>query len=77
MMNVDHKVLTLILAERLNECIENYIMEDQAGFFRGHYLKDNVKKVMNIMEQAQKFLNPRLLCFLGHRRLLIEWSGEL
>lgn len=52
LLNVDYKVLTSILAERLNKILGNYISEDQTGFIRGRYTKDNIKKLMNIIEKV-------------------------
>lgn len=76
LLNMDYKILTSILAERLNEYMKDYIMGDQTGFIKGQYLKDNVRKVMNIMEWIQKQTNPALLFFLDAEKAFdrLEWT---
>lgn len=41
--------MTIILANRLNLLIGSYIHPDWVGFLTGWYLKDNVRKLFNIL----------------------------
>lgn len=53
LLNLDYKILSSILANRLNKVIENYIDEDQTGFIGGQFMKDNVWRLRNVMNKIQ------------------------
>lgn len=64
-----------ILAESLNRTLGDYVLEDQTGFMKGRFMKDNVRKLMNIVEKAQKDKPPTLLSFINAEKAFerIEW----
>lgn len=50
--------------------------EDQSGFIKGRYIKENKGKVMNIVNKAQSEEKPRILLFLDAEKAydMIKWQ---
>lgn len=46
------------MAGRLNKVIGNYVGDDKTGFIKDKYMRDNIRRVMNINELVQKEKNP-------------------
>ena len=49
LLNTDLRILTAILARRVNECIDYIIHPDQTGFITGRYYGDNIRRLLNVM----------------------------
>lgn len=75
LLNMDYKILTTILADRLNRVIGNYVVDDQTGFIRGRYLKENIRREMNIVDMAQRNKKSRVLLFWDAEKAfdITEW----
>uniref|UniRef100_A0A803TK04 Reverse transcriptase domain-containing protein n=1 Tax=Anolis carolinensis TaxID=28377 RepID=A0A803TK04_ANOCA len=50
LLNVDYKIFTSILAERLKNFLKNWIKDDQVGFLPNRHLKDNVRIILDLIE---------------------------
>lgn len=75
-LKADYKILTTVLANRLNKLIGDYIHQNQTRFIRGRFWKDNVKKVLDIAYRAELINTPRALLFLYKEKAfnMIEWQ---
>lgn len=54
LLNIDQKLLSSILANRLAKVMPDIIDLDQTGFISNRQLSDNVRRTLNIIEHAQK-----------------------
>ncbi len=54
LLNVDQKLLSSILADRLAKIMPDIIDIDQTGFIKSRQLSDNVRRTLNIMDHVQK-----------------------
>ena len=54
LLNTDYKILSKVLAQRMEMVIDGLIGEDQTGFIRGRYIGQNVRTVLDIMEYCEK-----------------------
>lgn len=52
LLNEDDKILASILEKRINTVLGILIHTDQMRFIKGRQLKDNIRKVLNIMNYA-------------------------
>ena len=75
LINQDAKIFTSILANRLNTFIAMYIQEDQTGFIKGRHMADNVRRLLNIMQHAQKFKIPSIILSVDAEKAFdrLEW----
>lgn len=63
------------MSEWLNKIISNYIKDDQTGFIWCRLMKDNIRKLIDIMEVLQKNDSLALVAFLDAEKALdcVEW----
>lgn len=64
LLNVDYKSLATVLAKRLNCILRLYIHKDQAEFLKNRYMKNNVWRVMKLLNVAQMENIPTIFYFL-------------
>uniref|UniRef100_A0A670JU33 Reverse transcriptase domain-containing protein n=1 Tax=Podarcis muralis TaxID=64176 RepID=A0A670JU33_PODMU len=50
LLNLDYKIFTGILANRMKNILLDYIHGDQSGFLPGRQMKDNIRNIINIIE---------------------------
>uniref|UniRef100_A0A803JDT0 Reverse transcriptase domain-containing protein n=1 Tax=Xenopus tropicalis TaxID=8364 RepID=A0A803JDT0_XENTR len=63
LLNTDIKMLATILALRLNKVLTTIIHKDQIGFIPSRQAPDNIRKILNLIIQANKTNTP--LCLLA------------
>lgn len=54
MLNVDYKIYTKIIANRLAKITDDMIEEEQTGFIVGRQTHDNIRRAIHIVEQAHR-----------------------
>lgn len=55
LLNQDAKILTTILAKRLNTFITTYIHQDQIGFMPGREPPNNIRKSLNVINYSRSY----------------------
>ena len=50
LLNVDYKILSKTLANRLKSVLGDIIHEDQAGFLKGRYIGENIRCILDVAE---------------------------
>lgn len=55
LLNTDCKLLTSVLAKKVNTVITSLIHNDQTGFITGRHLQDNIRRLLNIMSYSLFF----------------------
>ncbi len=58
LLNADYKILSKLIALRLENIIPKIIHADQTGFVKNRYGADNVHRLLHILTTAQKNRNP-------------------
>lgn len=77
LLNIDYKMLTSILAPRLNKVLGFYIHTDQSGFLKNRYfIPDNTRRIQNIINYVNYKKKPSLLYFVYMEKAfdLVEWE---
>jgi hypothetical protein len=60
LLNVDYKILTKVIANRIKRLLNTLIDNSQTGFIKGRYIGENIRLLYDAMEYADK---PGLLFF--------------
>ena len=76
LLNLDYKILSKILAKRLEQFLPNLIHSDQTGFVRGRYIGQNIRLLSDIMEFSNNKQLSGILLFVDFEKTFdtLEWS---
>ncbi len=72
---VDYKILTSILAKRIQKCIKKVIKPDQTGFIQGRHGTNNVRMALNLQSIAEKNKRNAMLLSLDAEKAFdrVDW----
>ena len=76
LLNTDYKIITKLLANRLQMVIPNIVSEDQAGYIKDRYIGENIRTVLDVIEYTSIKSNPGFLLFLDFEKAFdtISWK---
>ena len=76
LLNVSLKVLSKILANRLEKVIGHLIHNDQTGFIKGRQGSDNIRKLFHILQISKKASAARVVLAIDVEKAFdrIEWN---
>ena len=76
LLNVDYKILTRVIAKRIEKVLPTIINPDQTGYVKGRYIGENIRLIQNIMFFAKNVNIPGIAIFLDFRKSFdtIEWN---
>lgn len=63
-LNIDYKIYTSIISNRLQTCISDLIDEDQTGFIKGRQTHDNIRRTLHIIQKIDQNKLPAALISL-------------
>lgn len=68
-------ILANIIAERLQSVLPDIIHLDQGGFVKNRYLRDNIRKVVNLIDHTQREYIPMVAFFTDAQKAFdrMEW----
>ena len=76
LLNVDYKILTKVIAKRIEKVLPKIINPDQTGYVKGRYIGENIRLIQDIMFFTKNANLPGIAIFLDFRKAFdtIEWS---
>lgn len=76
LLNLDYKILTSIMAMRLNRLLPYYIHQNQAGCIKGRQVSNNLHKVCNMITHVQQTKSPTLFVFSNAEKAFdsVQWD---
>ena len=76
LLNVSFKVLSKILANRLEKCIGQLIHVDQTGFIKNRQGSDNIRKLFHVLEVSKHASDARAVIAIDAEKAFdrIEWN---
>ena len=76
LLNVGYKILTKVIAKRLEKLLPKIINPNQTGYVKGRYIGENVRLIQDIMFYTKRLNSPGIAIFLNFRKAFdsIEWE---
>ena len=76
LLNVDYKILTKVIAKRIEKVLPTIINPDQTGYVKGRYIGENIRLIQDIMFFTKNVNIPGIAIFLDFRKAFdtIEWN---
>jgi len=63
LLNVDYKIATKAIANRLKSVLPSIIDNEQSGFLKDRYIGENVKLILEVIDYLNTYNKPGLLFF--------------
>lgn len=76
LLNVDVKILSKVLARRLESLLPIIIKEDQTGFIKGRHSSNNIRRLLNIIQLSEQQQIDSIVLSLDAEKAFdrVEWS---
>ena len=76
LLNTDYKILTKVIAKRLEKVLPKVINPDQTGYVKNRYIGENVRLISDIMTFTEEKNIAGIALFLDFKRAFdtIEWD---
>uniref|UniRef100_A0A9J8AZK4 Reverse transcriptase domain-containing protein n=1 Tax=Cyprinus carpio carpio TaxID=630221 RepID=A0A9J8AZK4_CYPCA len=76
LLNVDVKILSKVLASRMECIIPDIISQDQTGFIKGRHSFINIRKLLNVVHSPASEGNPEVIISLDAEKAFdrVEWN---
>ena len=63
LINVDYKIASKVIANRIKSVLQTIINETQTGFMKGRYIGENIRLIFELLDNTDKHNIPGLLFF--------------
>jgi len=75
-LNVDYKILTKVIAKRIEKVLPTLISPDQTGYVKGRYIGENVSLIYDLIHYADKLNQKGIAISLDFKKAFdsIEWN---
>ena len=76
LLNADYKILTKILAKRIEKVLPKIINPNQTGYVKGRFIGENIRLIQDVMFLTKHTNTPGIAIFLDFRKAFdtIEWN---
>ena len=76
LLNTDYKILTKLLAKRLQKVLFKIIASDQTGYIKNRYIGENIRTIIDIMQYTAKEQLPGILLQLDFKKAFdsVSWK---
>ena len=76
LLNTDYKLLTHVLANRMQDVLSEIISKDQSGYLKGRYIGLNIRTIIDIISNVEENKDSALLPFLDFEKAFdkINWT---
>ena len=63
LLNIDYKIITKTIANRMKKVLSNLINNSQTGFLKGRYIGENIRTIFEVIEHLNEEDKPGLIFF--------------
>ena len=68
LLNIDYKIATKAIANRMKKVLNKIINDSQTGFLKGRYIGENIRTIFEVIESLNDIYNPGLLFFADFQK---------
>ena len=68
LLNVDYKILTKVIAKRIEKTLPKIINPERTGYVKGRYIGENIRLIQDVMFLTKRFNMPGIAIFLDFRK---------
>ena len=76
LLNVDYKILTKILANRLQSCLDEIIYSDQVGYIKNRFIGENIRTTVDMMTYCKMKKVPLLITQIDFEKAFDSLSWD-
>ncbi len=76
LLNTDYKILTKLLAHRLQKVISKLVKKDQTGYIKGRYIGENIRNLYDIINISTLYNLPDMIVTLDFEKAFdsVSWD---
>ena len=76
LLNVEYKIASACIAERIKTTLPKIINEDQTGFIQGRYIGENIRQVYDVMNYTEKNKCSGMILLVDFEKAFdsVSWS---
>ena len=76
LLNIDYKIATKTIADRISKVLPKLIHEDQTGYVKGRYIGQNIRLVKDIMKVTSLDNIPVMAIFIDFKKAFdsVDWN---
>ena len=76
LLNIDYKIATKTIANRISKVLAKLIHEDQTGYVKGRYIGQNIRLVKDIMKVTSLDNIPGMAIFIDFKKAFdsVDWN---
>jgi hypothetical protein len=76
LLNTDYKILTKVLANRLQIVINNLVAFDQSGYIKGRFIGTNIRTMADLIEYSNNTHESGIIALLDFEKAFdtVKWS---
>ena len=76
LLNIDYKIATKTIADRISKVLPKLIHEDQTGYVKGRYIGQNIRLVKDIMKVTSLDNIPGMAIFIDFKKAFdsVDWN---
>ena len=68
LLNIDYKIVTKTIADRISKLLPKLIHEDQTGYVKGRNIGDNIRLIKDIMKITALGNNPGMAILIDFKK---------
>ena len=76
MVNVDSKVSSKVIANRIKRCLPDFIHRNQSGFVKDRFIGETACSILDIIDYTEHSVLPGVLLFIDFEKAFdsVEWN---
>ena len=76
LLNIEYKIASSCIAERIKKVLPRIINKDQTGFVKGRYIGENIRLVYDVINYAEQYNKPGMILLVDFEKAFdsVSWT---